>query len=62
MITPDDIRAEHEAAIAALSPEQGRAIERRDQVKRFTVSRGGAAAEHMLEIFMAEAAARSVVS
>lgn len=62
MITPDHIKAEHEAAIAALSPQQRRAIERRDQAKRMTAFRGGVAADHLPEIFMTEAVARSVVS
>ncbi len=62
MITPDTIKAEHDAAIAALTPQQLRAIERRDQARRMAAVRGAAGPDHLAEIFTAEAAARSVVS
>ncbi len=42
--------------------QQLRAIQPRDQARRMTAFRGGAADDHLPEIFMTEAAARSVVS
>ena len=58
MITANDIRAEHEAAVAALTPEQRRALSRLEQACRQRLL-DGAANESLARIFEAEASQRN---
>jgi hypothetical protein len=58
-ITAEQIAAEHAAALAALSPEQRRALERLANARQRTNFNGRFPAENLKAIFAAEAQARS---
>ena len=59
MVTPAEIEAEHEAALAALTPEQRRALERLANARQRTNFNGRFPQENLKAIFAAEAEARS---
>ncbi len=58
-ITPEDIEAEHVAALASLTPAQHRALARLRNAKQATHFCGGTNAEALRAIFTREAAQRS---
>ena len=58
-ITPEDIEAEHQAALASLTPEQRRALERLASARQRTNFNGRFPRENLKAIFAAEAEARS---
>ncbi len=59
MITASDIKAEHEAAVAAFSQEQRRALGRLEQARRQCPFNNRSANENLASIFEAEAARRN---
>lgn len=59
MVLPIDIRAEHEAAMAALSPAQKRALARLAQARQTTNFNGRTPKENLTAIFEAEARGRA---
>ena len=59
-ITHQDIQAEHDAAIAALTPAQHRAIARLRNAKQATHFRGGTQADALQVLFAREAEQRTV--
>jgi hypothetical protein len=58
-VTPAEIEAEHRAALAALTPEQRRALERLANARQRTNFNGRFPQENLQAIFAAEAQARS---
>ena len=58
-ITPEEIEAEHTAALAALTPDQRRALERLANARQRTNFNGRFPRENLKAIFEAEAQARS---
>ena len=58
-ITPAQIEAEHQAALAALTPEQRRALERLANARQRTNFNGRFPQENLQAIFAAEAESRS---
>lgn len=62
VISPSDVEAEHNAALAALTPEQRRALERLAAARQRTNFNGRFPVENLKAIFVAEAQARSVHS
>ena len=60
IITPEDIAAEHDAAIAALTPAQHRAIARLRNAKQATHFKGGLQGDALKTIFAREAEQRTV--
>ncbi len=58
-ITAEQVEAEHTAALAALSPEQRRALERLANARQRTNFNGRFPGENLKAIFAAEAQARS---
>jgi hypothetical protein len=61
MITANDIRAEHEAAVADLTVEQRRALARLEQARRQCPFNNRAPYENLLALFEVEAARRNAV-
>ena len=61
-ITPEQVRVEHDAAIAAMSPAQRRAVDRVSQARRVRALQGLELDVGLGQIFVAEAAARSVIA
>lgn len=59
MITAHDIKAEHEAAVAAFTPEQRRALFRLEQARRQCPFNNRSAGENLLAVFEAEALRRN---
>ena len=59
-ITSEDIQAEHDAAIAALTPAQHRAIARLRNAKQATHFQGGHQSDALKGIFAREAEQRTV--
>ncbi len=59
IVTPDQIEAEHRAALAALTPDQRRALDRLASARQRTNFNGRFPQENLQAIFAAEAAARS---
>ncbi len=59
IVTPEDIEAEHKAALAALTPEQRRALDRLANARQRTNFNGRFPLENLKAIFAAEAEARS---
>ena len=59
MVSPAEIEAEHQAALAALTPEQRRALERLANARQRTNFNGRFPQENLKAIFAAEAEARS---
>jgi hypothetical protein len=59
MITANDIRAEHEAAMAGFTPEQRRALGRLEQARRQCPFNNRSPNENLAEIFAAEASQRN---
>jgi hypothetical protein len=59
MVTAKDIRAEHEAAFAAFTPEQRRALSRREHARRQCPFNNRTANENLAAIFEAEAVRRN---
>ncbi len=57
-ISADDVRSEHEAAMASLSPAQRRAIERLAQARRMATFNHRWPAENLQAMFQLEAAER----
>ena len=60
LFTANDIKAEHEAAVAALTPEQRRALGRLEHARRRCPFNNRTAGENLIEIFEAEATRRNV--
>lgn len=60
MVTADDIRTEHEAAVAAFTPEQRRALNRVEHARRRCPFNNRTTGENLIEIFEAEASRRNV--
>jgi hypothetical protein len=60
-ITANDIRAEHEAAVAALTLEQRRALSRLEQARRRRPFNNRSTYENLASIFEAEAVRRNTV-
>src|SRR6201996_8343910 len=58
-VTPEQIEAEHNAALASLTDSQRRAIQRMRQAKQHAVFNGKKPTENLLAIFEAEAQALS---
>ena len=58
-ITADQVEAEHKAALASLTPEQRRALERLANARQRTNFNGRFPQENLRAIFVAEAEARS---
>lgn len=58
-VTPAEIEAEHNAALAALTPDQRRALERLAAARQRTNFNGRFPQENLRAIFAAEAQARS---
>lgn len=58
-VTAEDIRREHEAAVAALTREQRRAIDRLARARRMTTFNHRWACENLDCLFQAEAAERN---
>lgn len=58
-VTADQVEAEHNAALAALTPEQRRALERLANARQRTNFNGRFPGENLKSIFAAEAQARS---
>jgi hypothetical protein len=61
MITANDIRAEHEAAVAGLTAEQRRALGRLEHARRQCPFNNRAPQENLAAIFEAEARGRNTV-
>ena len=59
VVSPAEIEAEHQAALAALTPEQRRALERLANARQRTNFNGRFPQENLKAIFAAEAEARS---
>lgn len=59
VVSAADIEAEHQAALAALTPEQRRALERLANARQRTNFNGRFPQENLKAIFVAEAQARS---
>lgn len=59
MITANDIRAEHEAAVAGLTPEQRRALGRLEHARRQCPFNNRAPNENLWAIFEIEARNRN---
>jgi hypothetical protein len=59
MITANDIRAEHDAAVAGLTPEQRRALARLEFARRQCPFNNRAPQENLAAIFEAEARGRN---
>lgn len=59
-ISPEDIQAEHDAAIAALTPAQLRAIARLRNAKQATHFQGGHQSDALKAIFQREAEQRTL--
>jgi hypothetical protein len=57
IVTPEQIEAEHDAALASLTESQRRAIHRLQQAKQHAVFNGRRPAENLKAIFEAEAQA-----
>ena len=57
-VTPEEIEAEHKAALASLSESQRRAIQRLQQAKQRTHFNGRFPQENLKMIFEAEAESR----
>ena len=60
MITANDIRAEHEAAVATLTPEQRRALSRLEEARRRRPFNNHTTYENLAVIFEAEANRRNL--
>jgi hypothetical protein len=60
MITPEEIEAEHNAALASLTVEQRRALDRLASARQRTNFNGRLPRENLQAIFQAEADARSL--
>ena len=61
MTTANDIRAEHEAAVAAFTLEQRRALSRLEHARRRCPFNNRAPRENLSDIFEAEASRRNGV-
>ncbi len=61
MITANDIRAEHEAAVAGLTAEQRRALGRIEYARRQCPFNNRGAHENLTAVFEVEARRRNVV-
>lgn len=59
MITLEDIRSEHEAALASLTPQQRRALDRMREACQQTNFNGRSPKENLLSMFRREADART---
>lgn len=59
MITANDIKAEHEAAVAGFTQEQRRALSRLEMARRQTPFNNRSQSENLAEIFEAEASRRN---
>ena len=59
IVSAADVEAEHQAALAALTPEQRRALERLANARQRTNFNGRFPQENLKAIFVAEAEARS---
>jgi hypothetical protein len=59
MITIEDIRSEHEAALASLTPQQRRALDRLREACQQTNFNGRSPKENLLSMFRREADART---
>jgi hypothetical protein len=59
VVTAEDIEAEHKAALASLTPEQRRALDRLANARQRTNFNGRFPQENLKAIFAAEAEARS---
>jgi len=59
IVTPDQIEAEHNAALASLSDVQRRAIQRMQQAKQQSHFNNRFPTDNLKSIFAAEAATRS---
>jgi hypothetical protein len=59
MITANDIKAEHEAAMAGFTPEQRRALSRLEQARRQQPFNNRSQNENLFSIFEAEASQRN---
>ena len=59
MITVQDIRSEHEAALASLTPQQRRALDRVREACQQTNFNARSPKENLLSMFRREADARS---
>ena len=59
MMTPEDIRAEHEAALASLTPQQRRALDRMREACQQTNFNGRSPKENLLAMFQREAYVRN---
>ena len=62
MITANDIRAEHEAAVAGLTAEQRRALGRLEYARRQCPFNNRAPHENLTSMFEVEARRRNAVS
>ena len=60
IISPDDIQAEHDAAMASLTPAQLRAIARLRNAKQATHFQGGHQSDALKSIFAREAEQRTL--
>ena len=60
MITPEDIETEHNAALASLTPEQRRALDRLASARQRTNFNGRLPRENLRAIFEAEAGSRTL--
>jgi len=58
-ITPEDIRIEHETALASLNPQQRRALDRLREACQQTNFNGRSPRENLLTMFRREADVRS---
>jgi hypothetical protein len=61
MVTANDIRAEHEAAVSALTTEQRRALSRLEHARRQCPFNNRAPQENLVAIFEAEAMRRNTM-
>lgn len=61
MITANDIRAEHEAAVAGLTVEQKRALGRLEQARRQCPFNNRGPHENLLAVFELEAHRRNIL-
>jgi hypothetical protein len=59
LVTSDQIRAEHTAALLSLTPDQRRALQRLQQAKQRSSFNGRFPTENLAAIFESEAEARS---
>jgi hypothetical protein len=59
MTTPEDIRIEHDSALAALTPQQRRALDRVREACQQTNFNGRSPKENLLSIFRREAYVRN---